>query len=313
MRAAFFASLVAVIVGCTGPTDDPGNVRDLRVLGVRVEPPELMAPTCVLDAPTTLATFAQAVRYSALIADGQGTGRSITYELRACARDNDWTCNNAGETVSLASGATTDGELNLTINPAGALVESGDGGTEQVLLLQRVAEFDSFGGLGGIRIPLVLRLKAGDEEIFAQKLMVYSCKLFPNQTQNVNPSIPSVLLNDEAWDEGVARTLGPSSTYQVSIGDYAALQENYVVPSLALRPVNLTESWKFNWFADFGSMSPNETGGTDLGGQESRNRSRWRVPEESLRKQQRDVRFWFVVRDGRGGQSWALRQGRFVP
>ncbi len=58
-------------------------------------------------------------------------------------------------------------------------------------------------------------------------------------------------------------------------------------------------------------MSAYETGGSNLVGEEGRHRSEWtpsRTSTEPL-----DVDFWFVVRDGRGGQSWLRRQAHWTP
>ena len=88
-------------------------------------------------------------------------------------------------------------------------------------------------------------------------------------------------------------------------------QETYVVPSLELKPVNLTESWKVTWLTTSGTMSPYNTGGTDLQGMTGRHNAKWR-PDQAATEAQ-DVDFYFVVRDGRGGSSWLRRSVRWEP
>ncbi|HYX90905.1 MAG TPA: hypothetical protein VE782_05050, partial [Myxococcaceae bacterium] len=88
------------------------------------------------------------------------------------------------------------------------------------------------------------------------------------------------------------------------------LQERYVVPNFQLQPVDLVESWKIAWYADYGRFTPQETGGTDFGGTSSRHYVEWSPPEAAV---ERDVRFWMVVRDGRGGSSWLIRTAHYRP
>src|SRR5262249_23086705 len=161
--------------------------------------PEIMAPSCQgllggggsLDFSSFL-VFAQPLQMKFLIEDPDGGGRDISYELRTCASTDDLLCSAAdGGSKALMTGITHAGELDVT-EALGTEFLSGsifDGGSS--LLLATVAA-DTYHGLGGIRVPVVLHLKAGEEEIFAQKLMVYSCKLFDDQTANVTPILPGI-------------------------------------------------------------------------------------------------------------------------
>ncbi|MGZ3460316.1 MAG: hypothetical protein ACXU86_17650, partial [Archangium sp.] len=59
-----------------------------------------------------------------------------------------------------------------------------------------------------------------------------------------------------------------------------------------------------------GTISPNSTGGSDFGGGEGRHRVEWKPPQDA---QAQEVRFWVVVRDGRGGESWVARTVKYTP
>ncbi|MBI3181560.1 MAG: hypothetical protein HYZ28_05415 [Myxococcales bacterium] len=296
------APLLAVAAACVGPQDNPSLVKDLRVLGISLEPPELMAPACVED-PDVLAVFASRVTFTALIADPAGEGRTIQYELVACAHPSDRTCSRAGDRIKLRSGEATAGELKLGISPGATLLEDG------TPLLQRVAEQDEYKGLGGLRLPLSLRLKAGEEEVFARKLMVFSCRFFREMKQNLTPQLPGLRLDAESWGEEPPELAG-AGLFRIEPDSLEGLEEPYVVPSFKLRPVQLQESWKISWHSTSGRISPDETGGTDLGGQRSRHRVEWTPSKSSARE---EVTFWAVVRDGRGGQSWLVRRARIKP
>lgn len=302
MRAATLLALL-VLASCVGPEDNPTKVIDLRVLAAAFEPPELMAPSCDLASPQNLALYATPVSYTALVADPAGAGRSIDYELLACARVSDRTCDDEGEFLPVASGSMPAGELSLTLQPGTWKLPDGSP------LLSKVLELDTFKGLGGLRMPLVLHLKAGDEEIYAQKIMLFSCRFFADQKANVTPRLPGISIDGRPWTEQPQQLEGPGP-FEVRVDELSALQEAYLVPSYELQPVHLTESWKLTWHTTRGSFSPGETGGTDLGGGEGRHFVEWRPGSSTP---ETEVSFWIVVRDGRGGTSWLSRSAHYRP
>jgi hypothetical protein len=309
MKSALYLLLVpALLTGCLAPMDDPTRVHDLRVLGVNLSPPELMAPSCGLS-PEALRVFSSPVRLTALVTDPKGAGRAVRFQLFACAAVGDRDCMKdrvtlqEGElTVDPAVGYT---EVPLTVRPALAVLP------DNTPLIQRVFDEDVYKGLGGLRIPLVLHLTAGAEEIWAQKLMVYSCAFFPESRQNVNPELPGVLLNEAEWSATDVPTVGKAQApFKLRMLDFSDREEDYVVPSFELSPVFLHESWKVNWYSTLGSFSPGQTGGTNFVGEESKSFTEWRPPYDAT---EQDVQFWMVTRDGRGGMSWMTRRLHYKP
>lgn len=298
---------LGLLGACIGSQDDSSQVVDLRVLGMAMEPPEIMAPNCDPESFEVAAAAATPARFTALIADPKAAGRAVNYRLRVCVRQDDRKCENEGEFIQLGTGATADGGIVIDDLRVGTAQLPSDGGERYLLAEARAAS--AFGGLGGVRLPLVLQVSAGDEVIFAQKLMVFNCPIVPGMNQNVTPVLPGVLLQGTAWPEGGLRTLsGAEATFE--LGDLAGLEESYVVPSYELKPVALTEAWKVSWHTTLGRMSPNETGGVDQGGQVSRHKVKW-TPGASPKEG--PVTFWWVVRDGRGGESWIRRDGYYAP
>jgi hypothetical protein len=200
------------------------------------------------------------------------------------------------------------------------VIETHDGGVPTIRtvpdgnsVLIDVVQNDVYKGLGGIRVPLVLEVKAADtqEQIYAQKLMPYTCKFLPEMTQNVQPTLPGITLNGAEWPEVGSVTLSGREKHEMNAVDFSASQETYVLPSLQLKPVALTESWKIAHYATSGTTSPYETGGTNLGGGLSKSAFSW-TPSATAHEPL-DVTFYFVVRDGRGGESWLLRHARWSP
>lgn len=203
------------------------------------------------------------------------------------------------------------GELSIGTMPAAMTV-----GDDQAFLLQRVIEEDTYKGLGGIRVPLVLHVWAGEEEVWAQKLMVYSCRRVEGQEANENPELPGLTLDGEAWAvDGLPEKRGAGPLIVESL-DVSALEVPYVVPSLGetVEPLMLKESWQVSWHTDYGRFDPTETGGALAGDAAlaGRHRVRWFPPAEGAEARER-VRVWAVVRDGRGGQSWLERSFRYTP
>lgn len=302
-RALVVLAWACVGSACVGPEDHPTTVKDLRVLAIELEPPELMTPKCQADTLADLAVYATPVQVNALIVDPKGEGRAISYELVACANPSDRECKNEKTRVPLAEGETSGGVLTVTVTPGVALL------SKDRPLLEEVFEEDPYRGLGGLRMPLSLHLRAGDEEIYAEKLMLYSCRFFPDMVPNRTPVLPGVTVNGSSWERaGVPELSG--GPWVVEPKDFSDLEEDYVVPSLQLAPVRLHESWKVAWYTSLGTFSEAETGGVDIGGGAGRHQVRWNPPKDLPES---DVDFYFVVRDGRGGQSWLTRKGHYKP
>lgn len=304
MRHLFAVLGLLLCAGCVGPEDTPSNVKDLRVLAIQTDPPELFASTCSTDPSVLVDALVSPVRLTALIPDPAGEGRDLDYTLWACASQTDTTCKE--DRVELARGTTKGGELVINLFPGPGAARLSDG----TFLVQKVLEKDTYKGLGGVRLPLVLWVRGGTEQVYAQKLMVYGCAFFPEMKPNKQPELPGLLLEGEPWGEGIPRSLSGPGPFLVEPQDFSSLQEAYVVPSFDLKPVNLQESWELAWHTTLGTMTPNQTGGADLGGGEERHRVEWHPPKDAKAQ---EVRFWVVVRDGRGGISWVERTVNYTP
>lgn len=306
-RTLALAAAALFAAACVGPTDSPSQVHDLRVLGVQMSPSELMASSCGSDA-LAAAAFVRPVRMQTLIADPKGEGREIAYTVTACANVNDRKCENEDDFKLLAEGTTGPGVLEHVFFFAAQLLPDGT-----PLLAETVSQ-DTYKGLGGVRVPVVVKLSAGEETIFAQKLMVFSCRFFQDQKPNEQPVLPGILLDGQEWPEGAVRTLSGSAPFIMEAMDFTDREEDYVVPSFSLEPVYLHEAWKVAWHATVGDFSSSQTGGVDFAGEDERHRSQWTPSQEVLLAGvETDVTFTFVVRDGRGGLSWLIRQGRWMP
>ncbi|MBX7112714.1 MAG: hypothetical protein K1X64_00170 [Myxococcaceae bacterium] len=310
-RSRFIAWVtVAFLTGCVGSQDDLSQVFDLRVLGMALSPPESMAPDCNPRNPASLVALNASITLSTLIADPKGEGRPLEYTLRTCVRQDDRICGNEGQFIELSRGTLDAGVSVLppfSLGPLKLPAPVSDGGSG--FLLEETRAVSTFGGLGGLRVPLVLNVSAGDERIYAQKLMVFNCPIVPGMKQNENPALQGIRLDGEPWPENGLRTLtGSKGIFELD--DFAGLEEQYVVPSFELQPIALKEAWKVAWHTTMGRFGPTETSGVDQGGQASRHKTTW---TPGANPKEGPVTFWFVVRDGRGGESWTSRSGYYVP
>ena len=306
LRVLALGTVFLAASACLGPQEDPTSIKDLRVIGMAFEPAELQAPTCRLDATSTAFTFARPVTLRALIVD-PGQSRTFDYELKACASTGDRKCENDNDYTVIKVGQTKAGEFVDTFQLGAQFLPDG------TALLQETADQDRYQGLGGIRVPVVLHLKPTDgEELYAQKLMIYSCRLFPQMKSNVQPVLQGMTIDEAEWSDGAVPELsGKTEGFKLLPVDFTSLQEDYTVPSLSLMPIQLTESWKVSWYTSSGTFGSLDTGGTDFSGGSATHKNTWkpdtRVTERTL------VDFWFVVRDGRGGSSWLHRQAYWSP
>ncbi len=338
MNRRVLLGVVLFGLSCVPPTDDPSQVKDLRVLAINFEPPELMAANCdallnQADAgtlnPAAFASVFQPVNMTWLIMDPAGEGRAIGWDVKACASQTDSKCENEGDFATLASGTTHAAgsthsiELKQTLVPGFTFVNAPpDGGMGDLLFIEVISQ-DRFRGIGGVRMPIMLHIKAGTEEVYAMKLMVFSCRLFPEMKPNVNPVLPGMTYTtDESrtlgaddgglWGENdLPQFSGKDGGIRFEPLPFTDLQEPYVVPTFELKPLNLVESWKVSWHTDLGRITPNQTGGVGFDGVEEKHRVFW-APLQAENTEQ-DVNFWMVVRDGRGGQTWIQRKLHWKP
>src|SRR5882757_8618771 len=86
VTVAALAAWIALAGGGCSTFQDESTIIDLRILGIKAEPPEIY----VVD-PSTLASQTQPFtsKLTALVVDPKGNGRSISYDVLACPRDID--------------------------------------------------------------------------------------------------------------------------------------------------------------------------------------------------------------------------------
>ena len=111
MKRCVLALLVCA--GCATDFEDPSIVLDLRVLGVRATPPEIVLPLD-LDDPFALATVEiPPVEVCALVAD-PAVSRTLSFEMTLCAPTASGRCDEPQAAVMpLGAGELSDPEARV--------------------------------------------------------------------------------------------------------------------------------------------------------------------------------------------------------
>jgi hypothetical protein len=265
------------------------------------------------------------VTVTALIADPQGAGRPIHYKFEVCPHlDTNERCDPASaEYANFAEGDLTvtgvSNEISATFTPSLALIT-------------QAIQQDAFKGFGGLPLPVVLTVTAGSEKVIGNKLVVFTAPFGTKPiVPNTNPEIEGVLADDAGWTADAPPTFTPKEATSTTTGGGGAkltggidvlplfdagTQEKYFRYTFSGQEVDLQEAFRFNFFATAGTFNPFGTGGLNV--RAITNGSTEPPPYDTLwfadqGQATQDVTYWIVVRDGRGGENWIVRQAHFQP
>jgi hypothetical protein len=311
MRKALIL-VAAAAVGC-GSLETPSIVLDLRVLGISVDPPEIVAPF-VPDNPE--AVVFDDVEVCALVAD-PGASRQLAFNMVACAPTDTLRCDQADQPrAEIGFGVVDDPEEAAAPVELCATLSNSDALYDVIEDSVRVDTLAGFGGIG-VQVELSIRPEPGslDEAQFAAKQMLYSPQFPPDRVANRNPWLDQITATDADGD-AIALPLGRCGDVTPVTVDAGAelellpvepegVREDYVVPTFDGAIRELTENLRYAWYATSGDWSANNTGGPrDFAGNDAPLDSTWTAPEEELGAEGLDVSLWVVQRDERGGLAW---------
>ncbi|HYV45532.1 MAG TPA: hypothetical protein VFA20_11760 [Myxococcaceae bacterium] len=322
MRARLqLLAAAAALLACTGAIDTADRVHDLRMLAMRADPPEVTLPVAFLPDGGVVSRgplpALPPVSLTGLIADPAGGGRAVDYEFAICsARDSETArCedDSPGYRV-LAEGQVAPtplgAEPTVTFTPtwedlSGAVVE------------------DPYHGFGGLPVALQLEVSAGGEAVVGIKRVVFTASLTaPLPPPNQNPALDAVTYAGADWAEGASaavdfngevhqgfRGATVTSDNPIEVFPTASLFEDYDRTAFDGSTIHFSEVWRYSFFATAGSFSPANAGGNagPPGTQPDQGpvSAKW-VPD--LGETGGPTTVWIVVRDGRGGETWTVRQ-----
>ncbi len=300
-------------VGC-GSLESPSIVVDLRVLGISVEPPEIVAPF-VPDNPESVVF--DDVEICALVAD-PGASRQLAFTMVACAPTDTLRCDQSDQPmVDIGAAVVGDPEEAAATVELCATLSNSD---ELYAVIEESIRVDTLAGFGGIGVQVALHVRPEpgglDEDLFAAKQMLYSPQFPLDRVANRNPWLDEITATGADGDE-IVLPLGRCTDITPLLVDAGAelellpvepegVREDYVVPTFDGAVRELTENLRYAWYATHGDWSANNTGGPrDFAGNDPPLDSTWTAPAaDEIGADGLDVSLWLVQRDERGGLAW---------
>lgn len=312
MRRALLA--VALLAAC-GDFEDPEIVIDLRVLGMQVDPPEVVAPVDPEEPTQIDVRDLEDSTVCALVGDPTAD-RRLTWSMTSCPPTNSGRCDNSGAPQTLlGEGALDDPELGDEA-PVICARLGADGNL--LAILMESFDVNDLLGFGGISAQIELRVEpeGGGDPVFGTKRMRYAPQVPIDRVANQNPHIAGLTatFEDETvvdMPEGRCRDVEPVA---VAAGAEIKLEpvesetdrEDYVLPTIDGGRVELTENITYRWHSTAGAWQRHVSGGPrDPVGNEPQLFSRWTAPSDpAIVGAGLDVELWLVYRDERGGGAW---------
>jgi hypothetical protein len=319
MRAISPMAVAAVLLaGCVNGLEPASNVRDLRVLAMRSDPPD-----AVLQDMQSL--FIPNYHVQALIYDPPQGHRTIRYSYSTCPKPASLRCEGQTGEIRLDQGTVQGGIAAGTLGPA------------TLAQLQQFAQFlqdavaaDTYHGFGGLPLYMALHACAvpvgmdekdvpdvtacvgrGGDQVWSAKRVVLWLpipKPVPGLEPNQNPPAPDVLVNGVLAMDGDRPVVRNNTLFDVYAPDPAS-KESYVVPNFDGTVRELTETWDYFWFTTKGHFTAEQTGGYNAILQaEFGTDTRIAFEPGDLPG---DFEVIVVVHDGRGGESWTIRQATY--
>jgi hypothetical protein len=347
MRGFSLSLIVAssLLLGC-GDFDDPSTVKDLRILAVAIDPsevilnvateadvasaviPPMMLTPLIVDPrgrPITLTISACANDPNAPSPPNNGT---------------DPTGYPAGGVRTTVGSALCDGDptrivLAENVDPT-TVVPSTLTTDWLTAAFRRDVFFGPDGTLHGgfdLGMPVVFQLtaQAGDDTAVAiKRALFWRQPVRADQTPNRSPQVPGVRGYDRR-DETTAEPLpdaitpieagtpvdAPESGLWIDPVDAAAPTvtaeaESYVTATLdrltgQVTPVDVKETLTYTFYASSGTFDPQQTSSEPPPGVTPQGRLHIESKYQPAAGGPSDVTIWIVVRDERGGASWATR------
>lgn len=303
------ALLLALASGCATDFEDPSIVLDLRVLGVRATPPEVMVEVDPDDPFALAALDVPDVEVCALVAD-PAADRELSFELFMCAPTRSGRCDDPdGRRVAITADRMPDPDRSAGETLACGVI-SGDASLWEVL--SDSVRADVLAGFGGIGVQVEISVGPADrgERIYATKRVLYSPKIPESRAANDNPSLDGMTADGEpsaigrcADPDTVGLRVEPGQVVELSPVESEGARETYVLPTFDGGEREFVENLSYAWFAGDGEFSAETTGGpVDAFGLAPTLATEWIAPEALEPGDAIDI--WVVARDERGGAVW---------
>ena len=311
------AAVALAAAACHAPLEDPSLVVDLRVLGIRTDPPEVLytAPSPYTIPDTVDRSFTLTV----LLADPTGAGRTLRCRLQSCPlpSSNSW-CTDPANTWGLGEQDCTAGETTFQVTLPADLVQAvqqGDSADKACVGAQAGLALAAC-GYSGLAVWIDVVVTGGERELHALKSFVLSPVVPDDRKANQNPDIAGLALEGALLPDPPTFPFVPGAQSQLDLawpgGQLLNVEQHYRLPTFGGGTVDLDEYVTVSYYADAGSFSTghasdqpsNPFGGKPSGSEPVDLSTRWTAPRAGEPGAAGPVHFWFVVTDGRGGVRW---------
>jgi hypothetical protein len=293
--------LLSCLAACSPGFDQPYQVKDLRVLAIRADPPEFVFKT-QQDGQAAVAAGLD-VNVNVLIADPAGGGRTLDCKIRTCGLPSSARCDDAKAVWILKEASCTAGENPMTVKL----------GPDHVAA---ALEADIAHGYSGIPVWLELTVTGGEYELYALKDVVIATEFPAGRIPNTNPMMIGLNLDGGPVDAGGTIRFSAGQEIKVQVARTRASKEAYVLPSMKNpgEAVELLEYMSVAFYSDAGDFSKSNVSDkvhNPLLADPEQNKPvdmsvKWHAPGDSSVQ---EVDFWFVLTDGRGGTDWLMVKG----
>ena len=339
MRLAPPCVIVLLLSGCGFNFQLESLLVDRRILGMSVDPPELIFG---------VSDFSKPIQVSALVVDPKDMGTPQTFTWSWCLPD----LNQQGgyDPVNARCLEQSSTLVNQGSAPLSQMATQFDPNTALNVLLASTGS-SSIAGLGGeptadagvptdglsTYLMFQVDVEAGASEkapLFGITRAVLSTSGPGNRQPNHNPHLTGLTFDDQIWEADVPIavklkscapdrqtriTSAPGSATMVTVCEHRIFPvfddsqiETYQVQTLMQDahgnyPVlTLQEQLTFDWFSDLGSFTAENSGTqSNLGPQVYDSFSTYWIEPPALTTT--SVHFWIVTQDDRGGESWDER------
>jgi hypothetical protein len=299
MRALLLA-LGALLAGCVDNVDHASNVHDLRVLAMRADPPDFIVSDLGSGALPALPSFT----VQSLIYDPPQGHRDIHFSYSTCPSPVNERCEGVDGEIAMTEGTVTGG---IALGTLGATAEQL---SQFATLFTTALADDPYHGFGGLPLTMALHATASTDEIWGAKEIVIWLpipKAIDGQQPNKNPPPPDLMIDGVVVLVGDKPLVRDGTPFDVFPPD-PSLKESYLVPNFDGTIRALTESWSYSWFTTKGRFSSESTGGWNQIFQADNDTP---TTIELGGETPGDFEVIVVVRDGRGGESWVIRQATY--
>jgi hypothetical protein len=281
MRGLSLLAAVTTVAACTPDFDEVWLVKDLRILALRAEPPEVLEPLGVTSFPP--------VKLSALCADPLAPeGALFDWELWVCSAEES-RCDLAGtRTLVKAARSKLDAiEVDFRLE-------------SNIYLASILA--DPLKGFGGVPVMVELRVQRETFSARAVKRIVYGAPIPPQKTPNQNPSLARITADGAPITAELPASAG-GEKIKLLPEPAAGAKEKYWVLTYTGGERELDEYLSYAFFTTDGGLSDATTGGKPSPFVEKKKvedpSSDWSPPAEPG-----TIDLYLVVRDDRGGVGW---------